>query len=113
MEEAKSVENRVSPITQNAKSRPIIKKDLEPGIMAEANRDGSTYVSKDASPAQMKSAIKHEEVHHDQMERGDLDYDNDHVYWKGKKYSRSEMDEGDDNLPWEKEAWKANKLKYT
>ncbi len=103
------MENRVSPITQNAKSRPIIKKDLEPGIMAEANRDGSTYVSKDASPAQMKSAIAHEEVHHDQMERGDLDYDDNNVIWKGKKFSRAKMAEGAKNLPWEAEAYRKEK----
>ena len=47
------------------------------------------------------------------MERGDLDYDNNSVYWKGKKIPRSTMDEGDKNLPWEKEAYRANKLKYT
>ena len=48
------------------------------------------------------------------MDRGDLDYDDDSSFiGKVRKYSRSEMDEGDDNLPWEKEAWKANKLKYT
>ena len=28
------------------------------------------------------------------MKRGDLDYDNDYVYWKGKKYSRADMEEG-------------------
>ena len=28
--------------------------------------------------------IDHEMVHIDQMKRGDLDYDNDNVYWKGK-----------------------------
>ena len=27
------------------------------------------------------------------------------VYWKDKKYSRSKMQEGADNLPWEKEAY--------
>jgi hypothetical protein len=47
------------------------------------------------------------------MERGDLDYDNDNVYWKGQKIPRSKMNEGDKNLPWEKEAYEANKLKYT
>ena len=109
MEEAKRVENRVSPITQNAKSRPIIKKDLEPGLMAEANKDGSTYVSKDASPAQMKDAIDHEEVHHQQMERGDLDYDDDNVIWKGKKFSSAKMNEGAQKLPWEAEAYKKTK----
>jgi len=45
-------------------------------------------------------------VHIDQMERGDLDYDNNYVYWKGKKYPRSTMVEGSKTLPWEKEAYK-------
>ena len=39
------------------------------------------------------------------MKRGDLDYDDDCVYWKGKCWKRSEMKEGDPNLPWEKEAY--------
>jgi hypothetical protein len=45
-------------------------------------------------------------VHIDQMKRGDLDYDNENVYWKGKKYSRADMEEGAKNLPWEAEAYK-------
>ena len=40
------------------------------------------------------------------MKRGDLDYDNDNVYWKGKTYSRKNMDEGNSALPWENEAYK-------
>jgi hypothetical protein len=43
--------------------------------------------------------------------RNDLYYDDEFVYWKGKKYPRSIMDEGNKNLPWEKEAYRANKLK--
>jgi len=35
-----------------------------------------------------------------------VDYDDDNVYWKGKKYPRSVMKEGAKNLPWEKEAYK-------
>ena len=27
-------------------------------------------------------------------------------YWKGKKYSRADMEEGAKNLPWESEAYK-------
>ena len=45
-------------------------------------------------------------IHIDQMKRGDLEYDNSNVYWKGKKYSRASMVEGAKNLPWEKEAYK-------
>lgn len=45
-------------------------------------------------------------VHVDQMKRGDLDYDEEYVYWKGKKHPRSKMNEGAKNLPWEVEAYK-------
>ena len=48
-------------------------------------------------------------VHIDQMNRGDLDYDDKYVYWKGKKIPRSSMDEGAKNLPWEKEAYDKTK----
>jgi len=86
---------------------PVIKKDLEDGVVAEANNDGTIYVDKDVksgSPLE-KEAIAHEMVHMDQMKRGDLDYDDNNVYWKGKKYSRKQMNEGSSNLPWEKEAY--------
>ena len=45
-------------------------------------------------------------VHLGQMKRGDLDYDDKNVYWRGKRYSRAQMLEGAENLPWEKEAYK-------
>lgn len=86
---------------------PVIKKDLESGVVAEANNDGTIYVDKDVksgSPLE-KEAIAHEMVHMDQMKRGDLNYDDNNVYWKGKKYSRKQMNEGSANLPWEKEAY--------
>ena len=90
---------------------PIYQKDMDEGVMGQANRNGSIILNKNLSPLEQKEVIKHEKVHLNQMERGDLDYDNDNVYWKGKKIPRSTMDEGDKNLPWEREAYKANKLK--
>ena len=48
-------------------------------------------------------------IHVDQMRRGDLHYDDKYIYWKGKKYSRNNLKEGDANLPWEKEAYKKEK----
>ena len=86
---------------------PIYERDLEPGVMGEANNNGSILINKNMSQLDKQKAISHEKVHLDQMERGDLDYDNNNVYWKGKKYSRKTMDEGDKTLPWEKEAYKA------
>ena len=92
---------------------PIYQMETDEGVLGQANKNGSIIVDKNLSPLEQEDVIKHEKVHLQQMERGDLDYDNDNVYWKGKKIPRSTMDEGDKNLPWEKEAYRANKLKYT
>ena len=97
------------PITQKAKTfqnnkseYPVIEKDdLEPGVVAEANNDGTIFVDADVSDKKKEEAVEHEKVHMNQMERGDLQYDDDNVYWKGKTYSRDEMKEGDKKLPWE------------
>ena len=90
---------------------PIYQKDMDEGVMGQANKNGSIVLNKNLSPLEQKDVIKHEKVHLNQMERGDLDYDDDNVYWKGKKIPRSTMDEGNKNLPWEREAYKVNKLK--
>ena len=47
------------------------------------------------------------------MKRGDLDYDDKYVYWRGKRYSRSQMQEGAKNLPWEAEAYKKSQYVKT
>ena len=90
---------------------PIYQMETEEGVMGQANKNGSIIVDKNLSPLEQEDVVRHEKVHLDQMERGDLDYDNNSVYWKGKKIPRSTMDEGNKNLPWEREAYKANKLK--
>jgi hypothetical protein len=90
---------------------PIYQQDTEEGVMGQANKNGSIILDKNLSPVQQEDVIRHEKVHLDQMCRGDLDYDDDFVYWKGKKIPRSSMDEGDKTLPWEREAYKANRLK--
>jgi hypothetical protein len=99
---------------------PIYQMDTEEGVMGMANKNGSIIVDKDLSPLEQEDVIRHEDIHLQQMGlkkdesgkyRNDLDYDDKYVYWKGKKYPRSTMDEGCKNLPWEKEAYKANKLK--
>jgi hypothetical protein len=90
---------------------PIYQMETEEGVLGQANKNGSIVIDKNISPLEQEDVIRHEKVHLNQMKRGDLSYDNDYVYWKGKKYPRSIMDEGNKKLPWEKEAYKANKLK--
>ena len=83
---------------------PIYQIDEEQGVMGRANKNGSITLNKNLSPLEQEDVIKHEKVHLDQMKRGDLDYDDKYVYWKGKKMPRSKMEEGAKSLPWEKEA---------
>ena len=90
---------------------PVYQIDEEEGVMGRANKNGSITLNKNLSPLEQEDVIKHEKVHLDQMERGDLDYDDKYVYWKGKRMPRSKMEEGNKSLPWEKEAYKANRLK--
>ena len=88
---------------------PIYRVDMEDGVLGMANKNGSILINKNLSPLKEKEVIKHEMIHVDQIKRGDLTYDNNNVYWKGKKYSRKTMDEGNKKLPWEKEAYAKTK----
>ena len=90
---------------------PVFKKDLNGGVMAEANNDGTIFVDKSLSEKQKEDAVAHEKVHLDQMGQGRLQYDNNTVTWKkdtrspARVYKRDTMNEGAENLPWEKEAY--------
>ena len=87
-------------------STPIYNVNMEEGVLGKANNNGTIIINKDIKdPKQIEDVINHEAIHIDQMKRGDLDYDDSAVYWKGKTYSRSKMQEGAKNLPWEKEAY--------
>ena len=88
---------------------PVYYVDMEEGVLGKANNNGTIIVDENLSPLEAKEVVKHERVHIDQMRRGDLDYDDKNVYWKGRIISRSSIKEGDKNLPWEKEAY--NKCK--
>lgn len=84
---------------------PIYRVDMEDGVLGMANKNGSILINNNLSPLKEKEVIKHEMIHVDQIKRGDLTYDDKNVYWKGKRYSRSAMDEGNKKLPWEYEAY--------
>ena len=88
---------------------PVYYVAMEEGVLGKANNNGTIIVDENLSPLEAKEVIKHERVHIDQMRRGDLDYDDKYVYWKGRIIPRSSIKEGDKNLPWEKEAY--NKCK--
>jgi hypothetical protein len=85
---------------------PIYSVNMEDGVMGKANNNGTIILNKDLDPSQCEKVIAHEKIHLEQMKRGDLNYDDNYVYWKGKKYSRAQMKEGAKNLPWESEAYR-------
>jgi hypothetical protein len=92
----------------NIDNTPIYSTDMDNNILGMAQSNGTILVNKNISPLELRKSktISHEKVHIDQMKRGDLDYTDTHVTWKGKKYSRATMKEGSKKLPWEMEAYK-------
>jgi len=101
--------------------RPVFEKNLGKDVIAEANRDGTTFVDRNASGKEKKDAIEHENVHHDQMMQNRLQYNNEEVIWKrdtrspARKYERvggalfsagQKLEEGHSDFEWEKEAYK-------
>ena len=88
---------------------PIYRVKLEEGVVGKANNNGTIVIKEGLTPEQEAEVINHEQIHVDQMKRGDLDYDDENVYWKGKKYPRSKMSEGSPALAWENEAYSKSK----
>lgn len=88
---------------------PVYYVSMEEGVLGKANNNGTIIVNENVSPLKAREVIKHEKVHIEQMKRGDLNYDDKNVYWKGKVIPRSKINEGSKNLPWEKEAYKKSK----
>ncbi len=85
-------------------SSPIYVRDLEHGVLGKGNKNGTILVAPNLNDKAEKSVIEHDEIHIDQIKRGDLDYDDDNVYWKGKTYPRSKMKVCSSQLSWEHEA---------
>ena len=88
---------------------PIYNIHDEKGVLGRANDCGSIVVNKDIRDKKLlETVISHEKVHLEQMKRGDLSYDGEYIYWKGKRYKRGVKD-GSKSYPWEKEAYKKEK----
>ena len=99
-----------SPYIKEEYNTPIMHVDMGDDTLGMATSNGTILVNKDIKdPKQKQDVIDHEMIHIKQIKDGRLDYDDDNVYWEGKKYSRSQMNEGAKNLPWEKEAYDKTK----
>jgi|TARA_R100000458_G_C8023456_1_gene82154 hypothetical protein len=98
---------------------PVIRKKLEPGILGEANMDGTIYISDQLQPGSFeeKQTINHEMRHATDIKLGVLEYSDDHVKYNGTTYARETrngkdmilfdgqwVEVGDKGFPWEDDA---------
>ena len=90
----------------------VYKVPMEDGVLGKANNKASSnegfsiHINQDVnSTDKLNEVVNHENGHIDQMNRGDLAYDDDKVVWKGKEHLRSDMEEGNHDLEWEKEIY--------
>ena len=92
---------------------PILRKDLAKGIQAEANIDGSIFLSNKVKPGSQeeRKILMHEMQHLVDMKVGKLAYTDDDITWLGQSYERKKgkinyegewLPEGDTTFPWEK-----------
>ena len=95
---------------------PVIRKELEGGILGESNNDGTIFIHNQLVPnsPQETHVIMHEMVHQTDMKVGKLAYNDNFIQWMGTKYKRKNgkifynnewQDEGSKDFPWEKMPW--------
>ena len=98
---------------------PVIRKTLAPGVMGEANMDGSIYINENIVPGsdEEKEVINHEMRHATDMKVGKLSYGDDFVKFNGVTYERKDIngkdmiivdgvakEAGSSDFPWEHDA---------
>ena len=102
---------------------PVIRKNLEPGVMGEANMDGSIYINELIQPGSVdeRQVINHEMRHATDMKIGKLEYGDDYIKYNGEEFARETIDgkdmilvegewkeAGHEGFPWETEANNGN-----
>ena len=102
---------------------PVIRKNLAPGIMGEANMDGSIYISNKIVPGSFeeRQVVSHEMRHATDIKIGKLEYTDDYIKWNGEKFQRETIngkdminvdgewkEAGHEDFPWEQEANNGN-----
>ena len=102
---------------------PVIRTELQPGVLGEANMDGSIYISDKIVPDsfQERHTVSHEMRHATDMKIGKLEYADDYVKWNGETFPRETRsgkdmifvegewkEAGHEGFPWENEANNGN-----
>ena len=97
---------------------PVIRKNLQSGILGEANMDGSIYLSNKVQPGshQETQTLLHEMRHATDIKVGKLAYTDNSIIYNGTTYARETIDgkdmvnidgkwiEAGGDFPWEKDA---------
>ena len=97
---------------------PVVRKNLGPDILGEANMDGSIFISNKIQPGseEENQVLLHEMRHATDMKLGKLAYSDDAVYYDGVTYPRETINgkdmikvdgkwtEAGGDFPWEKTA---------
>tara|TARA_R100001594_G_scaffold131394_1_gene171010 strand:- start:355 stop:789 length:435 start_codon:yes stop_codon:yes gene_type:complete len=102
---------------------PVIRTQLEEGVLGEANIDGSIYINKSIIPGSFeeRQVINHEMRHVTDIKTGKLSYADDHVMYNGERFERRDIngvdsilvdgtwkEAGDTGFPWEDDANNGN-----
>ena len=98
---------------------PVIRNNLEPGVLGEANMDGSIYISDELEPGSFeeRQTINHEMRHATDFKIGITEYADDYIIYNGEKFPRETIngkdmilvygewkEAGDEGFPWEVDA---------
>ena len=69
---------------------PVIRTNLEEGVLGEANMDGSIYLSDKVLPNSFeeKQVVSHEMRHATDIKIGKLEYADDYIKWNGETFER-------------------------
>ena len=105
---------------------PVIRTNLEEGVLGEANMDGSIYLSNTVQPDSFeeRQVVSHEMRHATDIKIGKLEYADDYIKWNGETFLRETIDgkdmiqvdgewkeAGSPGFPWENEANNGNQIK--
>ena len=102
---------------------PVIRKNLGPDVLGEANMDGTIYISNTIQPGSQleQEAIREEMIHATEIKLGKLAYTDNDVTYNGVKYPRETIngkdmikvdgqwkEAGSHDFPWENDANNGN-----
>ena len=95
---------------------PVLRKKLDGGVLGEANKDGSIFISEKVEPGsdEEKQILIHEMVHMTDMKTGILGYTDEAIEYMGQTFPRHKghilyndqwLPEGSKEFPWERMPW--------